>query len=131
MEADRLHLLCQEACERGWICSSEHDALRVFSAAAHARRVGRINPCGLFVAVLRRGLWTYLSNDDDDAGRAQFRALKDLRPIGPAKHPQGARHFRDFERESEEFCGVTSLAASLVRAFTIPEGTARRIEGGA
>ncbi len=131
VEADRLQLLCQEACARGWIRSSEHDTLRVFSAAAHARRVGRTNPCGLFVVVLRRGLWMYLSNDDDDTGRALFRSLKDPRLVGPANRPRGAAHSRELGREPEEIRGVNNLAASLARAFTMPGSTARRTERGA
>lgn len=52
---------------------SEHDVIRVLATAQHAVRVGRKNPCGLFATILRRELWEYLSNQDEDAGRLCLR----------------------------------------------------------
>jgi len=120
VDPHRLRRLCDEAVERGWISGSEHDRLRVCSAAAHARRVGRSNPCGLFVAVLRRGLWTYLSIDDDDAGRGMLRAIAEPCPVGPEKPAGLVAHSRGFKGQDEALRGINDLTASLVRAFTLP-----------
>lgn len=74
-DPERVDCLHRQARERGWIKDSECDRLRVFAAATHALRIGRTNPCGLFVAVLKRGLWSYLSNVDEECGRARLRWL--------------------------------------------------------
>lgn len=120
VDPHRLRRLCDEAVERGWIRDSEHERLRVCSAAVHARRVGRSNPCGLFVAVLRRGLWTYLSNDDDDAGRGLLRALTEPCPDGSEKRVGRVAHSRCSKVPDEALRGISDLAASLMRAFTLP-----------
>lgn len=127
VDPHRLRRLCDEAVERGWISGSEHDRLRVCSAAAHARRVGRSNPCGLFVAVLRRGLWRYLSNDDDDAGRGLLRAPTEPCPAGSRKLAGGAAHSRVFKVQDEALRGINDLTASLVSAFTLPGSDHARV----
>ncbi len=128
VDPHRLRRLCDEAVERGWIRDSEHERLRVCSAAVHARRVGRSNPCGLFVAVLRRGLWTYLSNGDDDAGRGLLRAFAEPCPVGLEKLPARVAHSRSFEVQDKALRGINDLAASLMRAFTLPGSSPVRAE---
>lgn len=47
--------------------------LRFFAAAQHALRIGGKNPCGVFVTILCRGLWSYISRSDEDRARAILR----------------------------------------------------------
>jgi hypothetical protein len=68
-DPSRLAALHEQAAIRCFVKQSEADRLRIFAAAAHALRVGRRNVCGLFVSVIRDGLWTNLSARDEDAGR--------------------------------------------------------------
>lgn len=81
----RLRALFQEAVSGGLVRDSVANQTRFVAAATHALRVGTRNPCGLFVAVIRKGLWNYLTQADEDAAR---RLLAD-----PAWHPtaQGTR----------------------------------------
>jgi hypothetical protein len=71
--AVRLDALFAEAVCRGLVRESPVERLRFFAAAEHAQRVGIQNPCGLFVTVVRCGLWSHVSQADED------RALKRLR----------------------------------------------------
>jgi hypothetical protein len=43
--------------------------LKFFSAAAHAVRVGRTNPAGLFATIVRKGLWSFVTSADEDIAR--------------------------------------------------------------
>jgi len=62
----RLHELHRQAIAAALISQSECDRLRFFAAAEHAKAIGSRNPCGLFAAVVRRGLWRYITQDDED-----------------------------------------------------------------
>lgn len=76
-DPSRLAALHDQAASRYLVNQSEADRLRVFAAAAHALRVGRHNVCGLFVSVIRNGLWRNLSARDEDAGRRAMAHLWD------------------------------------------------------
>lgn len=67
--------------ESGWIGKSESDRLRLFAAAEHALRLGASNPCGLFVAVVRRGLWHHISNETEDIARRKLQAIDTLATV--------------------------------------------------
>lgn len=60
----RLMTLFDRACDRGLIGRSDHDRLLFFAAAVHARRVGKDNPPGLFAAIVNRGMWLNISQQD-------------------------------------------------------------------
>lgn len=65
----RLGVLFEQARKRGWVTSSENDRLRFVAAAFRARRVGTVNPPGLFVTLVRLRSWHYASLVDEDAAR--------------------------------------------------------------
>lgn len=73
----RLDALRVEAVSRGLISQSECDRLRVFGAAEHALSVGTRNPCGLFATIVRRKLWAFISQRDEDSARRRLRVLDD------------------------------------------------------
>ncbi|MBI1830509.1 MAG: hypothetical protein HYR84_03550 [Planctomycetes bacterium] len=62
--------LFHEAASAGLVHDTTAHRTRFVTAATHAVRVGTRNPCGLFVTVLRKGLWNYLSQADEDAARS-------------------------------------------------------------
>jgi len=79
-DLDSTPSLCElfaQAVEKGLVKRSEMDRLNFFAAAEHARAVGTKNPCGLFVTIVRRGLWQYISLSDEDAARAKLRRLSE------------------------------------------------------
>lgn len=73
LDAKRLLVLHREAAARGLISQSECDRLRFFAAAEHAKAIGTRNPCGLFATIVRKSLWAFITQDDEEAAR---RALK-------------------------------------------------------
>lgn len=48
---------------------TESARLNFFSAASHARRIATRNSCGVFATVIRRNLYGFISQADEDAGR--------------------------------------------------------------
>lgn len=71
----RLEELREEAIKKGFIGCSECDRLRFFAAAEHAKATGTRNPCGLFATLVRRKLWHFATQDDEDAAVAQLKRL--------------------------------------------------------
>lgn len=65
----RLAVLFEQARQREWVTNCTNDRTRFVAAAFRATRVGTVNPPGLFVALVRRGLWHFASLADEDAAR--------------------------------------------------------------
>ena len=78
---ERLASLLRQAIQRGWLTGGEADRLRGLAAAEHALRVGRRNPAGLFVWMLRRRCWPFISAVDEDRARARLRRLETQAPV--------------------------------------------------
>ncbi len=74
----RLEVLHRQAIAAALISQSESDRLRFFAAAEHAKAIGTRNPCGLFATIVRRGLWGFITQDDEDAAN---QAVKRLAPV--------------------------------------------------
>lgn len=72
----RLAVLFEQALRDGLVGSSESDRLKFLSAAERALRVGTTNKAGLFVAVVRRGLWHHVSTLDEDRARRRLPGLR-------------------------------------------------------
>ncbi len=73
-DAKCLDLRYREAIRLRLISESPAERLRFFAAAAHASRVATRNTAGLFAAVIRRGLWSYISQADEDQARRMLLA---------------------------------------------------------
>jgi hypothetical protein len=80
----RIAVLHAEAVKRSWCSGAEAARLKFFAAAAHAVRCGRKNPPGLFVAVIRGGLWHHASFQDEEVAR---RLLSGTRSDTPRPSP--------------------------------------------
>ena len=76
---------------RGVVGASEADRLRFLAAAEHARAVGTVNAPGLFARIVRRGLWSYSTQADEDAAarrlREHLRGQRGTIPDSPARRP--------------------------------------------
>jgi hypothetical protein len=82
LDVERLGVLHQQACARGWLRSGEAERLNVVAAAVHAQRVGH-DPCRLFVALLRDRRWEVITQVDEDQARRLLREHTD----GPCRRP--------------------------------------------
>jgi hypothetical protein len=84
----RLDELRRQAVSVGLVNHSECDRLRFFAAAEHAKIIGTRNPCGLFAALVRRKLWHYATQDDENSARRRLRSAC-LTAIRLRKEPFG------------------------------------------
>jgi hypothetical protein len=64
MRLSRLRLLYGQATAAGWLPKSEANFRNFIAAAARATRVAG-DPVRIFVAIVRKGLWHHLSNEDE------------------------------------------------------------------
>ncbi len=76
-ESDRLRALYEQAVAHGCIRRTRADLLNFFAAAEHARVVGTRNACGLFVTLVRKRLWSFISLRDEDAARRRLVLLEE------------------------------------------------------
>jgi hypothetical protein len=72
-DTGRLLVLLEQAIARDLVSSSEADRLRFVAAAEHAMAVGKGNPPGLFIYLIRGRLWRYLRQDDEDLASARLK----------------------------------------------------------
>lgn len=108
----RLHELYQQAVGAGLIRRSQCDRLRFFAAAEHARVIGTQNPCGLFATLVRKRLWTYITQDDEDAAIGALKQLDGL--IGRADLGDGA-----VERQVDPGCRGGPFTREAIRAMIL------------
>ena len=85
---DRMEILHRQAVQRGWINSSEAMALNFLGAAIRAREVGR-NPGGMFSAIIREGLWSHITQAQEDTAARALRRFRESEPqrFRPLKTP--------------------------------------------
>ncbi|MCI0538426.1 MAG: hypothetical protein L0Z50_24735 [Verrucomicrobiales bacterium] len=76
---DRLEELHREAVALGWISSSEANVLNFIAAAVRARDVGE-KPGALFVSLVRRGLWTHITQAQEEYARLALARCRERRP---------------------------------------------------
>jgi hypothetical protein len=76
-----------QAVKAGLVTGSEADRLRFVAAAEHARAIGTTNPCGLFVRLVRGRLWSFLTQDDEDAANARLKRHLHGAPRPPSGAP--------------------------------------------
>ncbi len=117
LAVERLDTLFDEAASVGLVTCTSADRLRFFSAAARALRLGSHNPCGFFAAIVRRGLWHFISQVDEDRAIAQLRADRQsaFMPQNPPRPSRGpTRNPTPHHRRSPDVIAeVQSLVASL------------------
>ncbi len=92
-DTGRLLELHREAVEAKLIAGSERERLLFVAAGEHARSIGKGNPCGLFIHLVRGKLWHFLTADDEDRGNARLKLHLFGRPRESEKreHPRSSR----------------------------------------
>ncbi len=74
-DSRRLSELFKQAQRDGLVTDCECDRLRFFAAAERARSVATRNTCGLFATLVRRQLWHFITQRDEDTARWRLRAI--------------------------------------------------------
>jgi len=120
----RLLDLHAQAIAAGYVSSSEADRLNFFAAANHARVIGSRNPPGLFVRIVRSGLWNFLTQDDEDVARVQLRRV--LYPEGAPPELPRAEAPRPAPGPSDDARFVRDIT-NLLRQRGIPESSMWRL----
>jgi hypothetical protein len=112
-DTGRLLWLYDQAVARGWVTASECGRLRFVGAAEHARAIGTRNPCGLFVRLVRCGLWSFLTQDDEDVAR--LRLKRHLYGMTPKKQTSTVLTLRRTVDLSEDARLVGAIRAEVAR----------------
>jgi hypothetical protein len=73
-DTGRLLELLDQAVEAKLIGGSERERLLFVGAAEHARSIGKGNPCGLFIHLVKGKLWHFLTAEDEDRANARLKA---------------------------------------------------------
>lgn len=84
---DRLDVLFRQAVRQGMLPATESSRLQWHAAGAHALSHGKQNPCGLFAALLKRRLWPYITQSDEDTARAKLKLLDFGESVQPTSRP--------------------------------------------
>jgi hypothetical protein len=74
-DTGRLMDLLGQAVAQGLVTGSEADRQRFVGAAEHALAIGKGNPAGLFVYLVRGKLWRYLTQEDEDRANIRIKAF--------------------------------------------------------
>jgi hypothetical protein len=74
----RLAALFVDAERLGLVRRSDVDRLNFFAVAEHSRRVGKVNPAGLFGSLVRRRCYSYIAQADEESARKQLAALCEM-----------------------------------------------------
>ncbi len=90
-DARRLDVLFTQACRLRLVACGEAAQLRFHAAAAHALRLGKQNPAGLFAAIVRRGLWSFLSVADEDQARHRLASASHTPTVLGHRNAAGAK----------------------------------------
>jgi len=114
-DAARLDSLFEQWVGEGLLQASSAERVRFFAAAEHALRVGTRNPCGLFVAVVRRGLWSYVSQGDEDRAVQRLRTRGWHDPILDRTHYANPSSRAAMEGSLRECSGHRDSITELVR----------------
>ena len=129
-DTGRLLRLLDQAVARGLVGASEADRLRFVGAAEHAMAVGKGNPPGLFMSLVRGRLWRYLTQEDE--GRANARIKRELRGEPPAWPGIGLMATGRRPSPSADALIVREVRAAMIRAgmFRDPFPEFRRLNPG-
>lgn len=90
---ERLLVLHQHACSAGLASKSEAGELAFVALAEHAKRYGTRNPPGLFMALLKRQAFHFITGDDEDQARTRLIELRErsTHRVGDGRGERAAR----------------------------------------
>lgn len=91
----RMAALHRSAVAAGLAKEGEAGLLAFAGAAVHAVRTATRNPCGLFATMVRKGLWHYVTQADEDYARTKLKGHFERNrneQLPPDKKPGTVRH---------------------------------------
>jgi hypothetical protein len=112
-DTGRLLTLFEQAQTQGLIGNSDSARLTFLATAEHACVIGSSNPCGLFAALIRRQLWHYVTDSDEDA--AATRLKQHLYGQGPPSRPASVSSAPEPPALSKDAFIVRELQREVVR----------------
>lgn len=122
INAGRMNLLHQQACEAGYVNGSEADRLKFFAAAEHARAIGDCNVPGLFASMVRQRRWKFITLAEEDAARRRINALEQgMKPERGATVPRRLVHVGEI---------MSGLMSSLAGVRLAHDGCSRKPDHG-
>jgi hypothetical protein len=74
IDTARLLILFEQAYTQGLIGKSDSERLTFLGLAEHAKMIGSSNPCGLFAELVRRQLWHFVTDGDENVAQTQLKA---------------------------------------------------------
>jgi hypothetical protein len=112
-DTGRLLDLYEQAIDLGLAPPSEWGRLRFVAAAEHARIIGTKNPCGLFVRLVRGGLYHFATADDEQAASVRIRQhlYGMARPVGAEEHGGMMRGVAELSEDARLVQALRSAAA--------------------
>ena len=87
-----METLFWQAVDRRWLRESEMDALNFLAAAVRARFGKARDPVRVFVAIVKRGLWTHITCAEEERARAALARHRERFPSAFRERPPGLAH---------------------------------------
>lgn len=125
-DPDRLAALFDRAVRQGLVRRCAGDRLKFFAAAERAKRVSTHNRCGFFAAFIRRGLWDFLSQADEDRAIERIRGCERWATSRPDSRPEHSSTATQADPDAEGRDGrakVRLLITQLASRFSIERPT--------
>lgn len=91
-EPNRVEALYRLAVHQKLVACTPCDRLRFFGAAERAKRVADQNPSGLFMALVRRRQWAFITQRDEDRALMRIKQLDDPLGYRPCRQKGSAIH---------------------------------------
>ncbi|MCK6570128.1 hypothetical protein L6V77_03350 [Myxococcota bacterium] len=88
----RMETLFWQAVDRRWLRESEMDVLNFLAAAVRARFGKARDPVRVFVAIVRRGLWTHITCAEEERARAALARHRERCPTAFRERPAALAH---------------------------------------
>lgn len=88
----RMETLFWQAVDKRWLRESEMDALNFLAAAVRARSGKARDPVRVFVAIVKRGLWTHITCAEEERARAALARHRERFPTAFRERPPGLAH---------------------------------------
>jgi hypothetical protein len=128
---ERLAALFGRAVRQGLVRQCAGDRLKFFAAAERAKRVSTQNRCGFFAAFIRRGLWDFLSQADEDRAIERIRGCERWATSRPDPRPEHSSNAAQADPDAEGRDGrakVRLLITQLASRFSSERPTRHRAD---
>lgn len=113
----RLLALHEQAVRAGFARDGEAGKLEFLAAAVHSLSIGARNPEGLFATIVRKGLWAYVTQADEDRARCRLNSFRARR--GKLSHAQLRLTGEGAHNREQRSCHTPLRVSSLVELLSV------------